>query len=89
MPRDKGTDFVFTCLHCGDPFVVRGGEFNCRILRHGVMRSTMEPMNPHAPRPECERMVREGLIYGCGKPLRITRERDMSGNYIVEICDYI
>lgn len=89
MPRDRGKDYVFTCLHCGDPFVVQGNDFNCRILRHGVVKATMEPMNPHAARAECERLVREGLIYGCGKPMRITRRCDMSGNYELEICDYI
>ena len=82
-------DHVFTCLHCGQPFVVRAAEFNCRILRHGVYRATMEPMNPHAPREECERLVATGAIYGCGKPLRIMNQKDASGNYVVEICEYI
>ncbi len=86
MHRNRTADYVFTCIHCNEPFVVRGCDFNCRILRHGVIRGTMKSMNPHAPRSECERLVRDGLIYGCGKPMRIC---DVSGNYNVEICDYI
>jgi hypothetical protein len=77
---------VFICLHCKDPFVISRRDFNCKILRHGVMKDTMKPMDPHAHRTECERLVREGLIYGCGKPMRIV----VSGNeYVLEICEYI
>jgi hypothetical protein len=76
-------DIVFVCLHCSEPFIIREQEFNCRILRHGVYRATMEPMNPHASREECERLVRDNLIYGCGKPLRITNTNAL------EICEYI
>jgi hypothetical protein len=43
-------------------------------------------MNPHASKEECERLVREGLIYGCGKPMLIVRKTD---EYGVEGCDYI
>lgn len=76
-------DFVFICLHCGEPFVIRDSEFNCRILRHGVYRDTMQPMNPHAPKEECERLIHEEKIYGCGKPLRITAAN------VLEMCNYV
>ena len=86
MPKHESEDVVFTCLHCGSPFVIRKSEFNCKILRHGVMKDTMKPMDPHAPKAECERLVREGLIYGCGKPMRIVVR---GSECVLEICEYI
>lgn len=79
---------VFNCVHCGEPFVIKERDFNCRILRHGVMRADGRPINPHAPRVECERLVREGLIWGCGKPMRIVATAG-EGGWQVEACDYI
>ena len=35
---------------------------------------------------ECDRLAREGLIYGCGKPFCIKAE---GTNYKIEKCDYI
>lgn len=75
-------DILFTCRHCNEGFIVNEGEFNCRILRHGVFKDTMLQINPHLPREECERLFNEGLIIGCGKPLRII-------GLDVEVCDYI
>lgn len=40
------------------------------------------PINPHASKEECERLVREGLIYGCGGAFRFDGKT-------VEKCDYI
>jgi hypothetical protein len=79
-------DFIFTCLHCKEDFIVAKKDFNCKVLRHGVLKHTMQPMNPHASQKECEQLVRDGKIYGCGKPLRIIKT---DGKYIVEICDYL
>ncbi len=84
MPKDE--DYVFQCLHCKQPFVIAAKDFNCKILRHGVFRVTNQPMNPHAAKEECERLVKEEKIYGCGKPLRIVKQNE---SYILEICDYI
>jgi uncharacterized protein with gpF-like domain len=79
-------DFVFTCLHCKEPFVVAEKDFNCKILRHGVFKHNIQPMNPHASQTECEQLVKEEKIYGCGKPLRIIKKEN---EYVVEICEYI
>ena len=80
------SDFIFTCLHCNEPFVIFKKDFNCKILRHGVLRDSSTPMNPHASKEECDKLVKEEKIYGCGKPLRIVKK---DGSYIVEICDYL
>ena len=82
-------NYIFTCVHCNDPFIIYERDFNCKILRHGVMKATMQPMNPHASKEESESLVRERLIYGCGKPMRIVKNKDISGYYIVENCEYI
>jgi hypothetical protein len=43
-------------------------------------------MNPHASKEECDQLVKDQKIYGCGKPLRIVKKED---TYELEICDYI
>ena len=84
MPKDD--DHIFQCVHCKDYFVIAKKDFNCKILRHGVMKDTGKPMDPHAKQEECERLVQEGLIYGCGKPMRIIHQGDA---FHVEICEYL
>jgi ethanolamine ammonia-lyase large subunit len=80
-------DHTFTCLHCQEPFVVAHHEFNCRILRHGVFRHNLQPIHPHSSKDECDKLVSDGVIYGCGKPLQIVDSS--GGGYQVIICDYI
>ena len=83
---------VFTCLHCNEPFVIHDADFNCKILRHGVYKQNLQPMNPHAPKEECDALVASGQIYGCAGPLLITtRESSEStgDKFSVVICDYI
>lgn len=84
-------DYVFICLHCQEPFVISHVDFNCRILRHGVYKHNMQPIPPHASKEECDAFVRDGLIFGCGRPLQIIHKK--TGEYIptyeVIICEYI
>ena len=42
--------------------------------------------DPHMKKEECDRLTREGLIYGCGKPFCIKVE---GNGYKIEKCDYI
>jgi hypothetical protein len=86
---NQGIDYVFTCLHCQETFVVRGDEFNCRILRHGVHKDTLHPIPPHATKEECDALVRAGTIYGCTGPLQIVTSTTTTSGYDVVICDYI
>jgi hypothetical protein len=85
----QSPNYILTCAHCNEPFLIYETDFNCKILRHGVLKATMQPMNPHASKEECERLVREGLIYGCGKPMLIVRKPAPPNEYGVEECDYI
>jgi len=79
--------YLFTCPHCQGTIIVQPNELNCRIFRHGVYRSTHEPIPPHASKSECDRMTEENLIVGCGKPFRVITQED--GTELAVICDYI
>jgi len=84
-------DHVFTCLHCQQPFIIHGNDFNCRILRHGVFKENLQPIPPHATKDECEALLRAGTIYGCAGPLQIvaTSATPTPNDYQLIICDYI
>lgn len=94
-------DYVFICKHCEEPFVVSHVDFNCRILRHGVYKRDMKHIPPHASKEVCDALVRDGLIFGCGRPVQIvetstttttttTTSKDApTSAYDVVICDYI
>ena len=81
-------EFVFTCLHCQELFVISHNDFNCRILRHGVYKENLQPMNPHATKEECSALLRDGKIYGCAGPLEIV-VAEGTPRYEIRICDYI
>jgi len=61
-------------------------ELNCKIYRHGVYKNSLEQIDPHMKKVDCDRLARDGLIYGCGKPFKITVEE---GKYEISVCDYI
>ena len=78
--------YVFTCPHCQGSIIVERNELNCRIFRHGVYKQTGQPIPPHAPKEECDRLVTSQMIDGCGKPFRVEGEHET----IRAIpCDYI
>ena len=59
---------------------------NCLIFRHGIIKNTGQQMDPHLNKQECDRLKKENLIFGCGKPFMII-END--GEYLIIDCDYI
>ena len=71
---------VFICPHCKGYFIVE--KINCGIFRHGISKTSGHQMNPHTPKEDCDRMVNEELIWGCGKPFK------WDGKQFI-ICDYI
>lgn len=86
------TDFFeVTCPHCHGTVIIQKNEVNCRIFRHGVYKVNNEPVPPHAPKVECDRLVEQSLIFGCGRPFQVQDSTDASGNLIVVAiqCDYI
>ena len=80
-------DIVFICKHCNESFIVNKNDFNCKILRHGVIKSTLQPINPHESKENCDKLFNNNLIYGCGKPLMIVNINE--NEFDVLICDYL
>ena len=73
-----------TCPHCS--IMVEVAELNCKIFRCGIYKSNGEQINPHLCKEECENLVKNDEIYGCGKPFQIVND---TSPFIVEKCDYI
>jgi hypothetical protein len=74
---------IIECPHCKQ--VCEIVELNCRIFRCGILKTTYVQIDPHSSKAVCDDLVSKKLIYGCGKPFRITD--DASQNVV--ICEYI
>jgi hypothetical protein len=77
---------VVECPNCQNQIQIFRNEINCAIFRHGILKSNGEQIGPHTPKQECEALVLNKLIYGCGKPFRLVNNNNV---YNAEICDYI
>ena len=80
-------ELIFTCPHCNEIIIVNKKDLNCRIFRHGVYKNNHKQINPHLKKEICDFLVKNKLIYGCGKPFQIVYDNE--NNYNVVICDYI
>ena len=78
----KMSDIIQKCPNCNLYVLILKNELNCRIFRHGVLKSNMTQINPHMPKNQCDELKRMDLIYGCGKPFRYVNNK-------LEICGYI
>jgi ribosomal protein S27E len=76
--------FEIKCPHCGGTVIIFKNEINCGIFRHGTMIQTGEPVQPHTPKDECERLVELEQVRGCCKPFRFN-----ANTANAEACDYI
>lgn len=75
--------FVVTqCPHCQGTIIVQRSEINCAIFRHAVYRATLQPINPHAAKVECDQLVEQNQVWGCAKPFRLM-------NDVAVACEYI
>jgi len=74
--------FVVECPSCGQYIEIL--SINCTIFRCGIFKDSGLQINPHTPKEECNRLFKEGLIYGCGKPFKVIDKKTPP-----EICDYI
>lgn len=75
---------VLMCPHCNEFIII--SQLNCGIFRHGVFKNSGKQVNPHASKTECDEYANQGLIYGCGKPFRITL---VNNAFELTCCDYI
>ena len=71
---------IVTCPHCKEPIIIQ--KINCAIFRHGAMKKNVKQMKPHLDQTACEELIKNDMIYGCGKPFRIVK-----GDAVV--CEYI
>lgn len=76
---------VIICPHCNDPVIIQ--ELNCRIFRHAVLKSNGEQIDPHTSKENCEKLLQNDAIYGCGKPFQI--QSNEKGDLVAIECDYI
>ena len=77
-------DIVIDCPHCNAPILIQ--KLNCRIFRHGTYKQNNEQINPHTSQEECNELLMNNMIYGCGKPFKIEAKE---GEYLAVICEYI
>ena len=78
-------DIVVSCPHCNQYILI--AELNCRIFRHGTFISNGQQINPHANKDDCDHLVSNKMINGCGKPFQIIVND--KNEYIAIICKYI
>ena len=81
---EKTINIVVICPECDDPVLIE--QLNCRIFRHGILKSNNNQINPHATKDECDYYIKNDLIYGCGKPFKILENNN---ELEPEICEYI
>lgn len=80
----KTNDFEIICPHCKDCLIIE--SINCGIFRHGCLKINLTQINPHLKKEDCDELINNNLIYGCGKPFRLII---INNEIVAEICDYI
>lgn len=81
---DKLFNNIVICPHCKEYILIE--ELNCKIFRHGVIKTSGQQIPPHSNKQLCDELYKQKLIYGCGLPFQIILK---NGFLIPEICDYI
>lgn len=81
---NTNNNFIITCPNCNESVLIE--KLNCGIFRHGIMKKNQVIINQHLDKASCEFLVKNELIYGCGKPFQIIIK---DGIPIITICDYI
>ena len=89
---NEDDSILIICPHCEMLMSLIKNQINCAIYRHGICKDTFQQMDPHASKEECDNLVKNNKIYGCGKPFKLFQNKNpTNGNieYYVEKCDYI
>ncbi len=82
-----GRCYQFSCPHCDGEILVQWHDVNCKVFRHGVYSQEGkkgDPINPHETKENIEKLIDEKAIWGCGKPISMTKDHKQ-----VYACDYI
>lgn len=80
--------YTFDCPHCNLIVQVLENEVNCKIFRHGILKSNGNQVNPHASKEHCQRLIDKDLVYGCCKPFKLSRGPNGTIDH-VDVCNYI
>jgi len=83
--EENNDHLIVVCPRCDALVYIE--QINCAIFRHGSFKSNGEQIPPHSSKEKCDALVKEGLIYGCGKPFRVII--DANGTLVAEVCAYI
>ena len=84
LPELSDQFHVFGCPHCQITIVVAKNEVACSVFRCGVLKDSFVGIPSHASQQECEQLVQQEKIYGCGKPFTFFPDRK-----VAEKCGYI
>ena len=77
-------NIFLSCPHCN--LLVHIEQINCGIFRHGTFIKTNEQIHPHLSKVQCDELIENKKIYGCGKPFQIIKVEE---EWKIIICDYI
>ena len=75
---------IIICPNCNNYIIIE--KINCGIFRHGIYKINGKQIKPHASKEICDELVKNNLIYGCGKPFQII---EINNAFEIKICDYI
>jgi hypothetical protein len=75
---------IIICAHCNNYIIIE--KINCGIFRHGIYKNNGKQIDPHESKEICDELVKNDVIYGCGKPFQIIVIND---EFELKICDYI
>jgi hypothetical protein len=87
--QEINNDIIIFCPHCNEPILIE--KLNCRIFRHGIFKENGLQIPPHSSKEDCDNLIENNKIFGCGKPFEIIvkiKENSNEFEYIPEICDY-
>jgi hypothetical protein len=86
---EKLINIIVTCPHCNNQVLIE--HLNCKIFRHGMLKSNNTQINPHASKIDCDDYINNNLIYGCGKPFKIIEiiNENINNEFQAVICEYI
>lgn len=68
--EEKKDTLTLTCSWCACHFLIKESEIACKVLRHAQFKSG-DFCDPHTPEVVMRQLKSQGVVNGCGNPLRI------------------
>jgi len=81
---ETSNNIIVTCPHCQEFIEIL--QINCAIFRHAIFKVSGQQIDPHSSKEVCEQYIKDGIIFGCGKPFKVIVKND---HFFTEICEYI